>query len=128
MKLLLDTCTFLWLIDGARDLPPRVVNRFRHPENEVYLSAASAWEIATKVRIGKLVDFDAVALDVPAAIASQGFEELPVSVVHAQRAGSLPGSHRDPFDRMLAAQAQIEGIAIVSADVVFDAFRVPRIA
>jgi len=91
------------------------------------VSAATAWEITTKVRLGKLPGIDAVARDIASAIASQGFEELDIRVIHAQRAGSLPGNHRDPFDRMLAAQAEVEGISIVSADTAFDTLGVPRI-
>lgn len=98
-----------------------------NPDAVCLVSAATAWEITTKVRIGKLPGVEAVALDVVGAIASQGFEQLPILLVQAQLAGSLPGPHRDPFDRMLAAQAQIEAIPIVSVDGVFDTFGVRRI-
>lgn len=96
-------------------------------ENEVNLSAASVWEITTKARLGKLPDATAVAADVPAASASQGFSQLSITAAHAQRAGSLPGPHRDPFDRMLVAQAQFEGLSVVSIDTVFDDYRVTRL-
>ncbi|TMA70665.1 MAG: type II toxin-antitoxin system VapC family toxin [Deltaproteobacteria bacterium] len=92
----------------------------RVPVVAVFLSAASVWEITTKARLGKLPRALAVAADVPAAMASQGFAPLSITAAHAQRAGSLPGSHRDPFDRMLVAQADLEGLPIVSMDAVFD--------
>ena len=95
-------------------------------ENTVLVSAATAWEISTKVRIGKLPGAIEVAADIPACIVGQRFESLNISVMHAQRAGVLPGPHRDPFDRMLAAQAQIEDLPIVTNDRVFDDFGVIR--
>jgi len=95
--------------------------------NSVYVSAASVWEITTKARLGRLPQATAVAIDVPAAMAGQGFLDLSITAAHAQRAGSLPGPHRDPFDRMLVAQAQVEGLPIASADVAFDHYQVARI-
>ena len=91
------------------------------------VSAASAWEITTKARIGKLPGALDVAADVAGAVASQRFESLDISLLHAQKAGRLPGSHRDPFDRMLAAQSQLDDIPIVSNDSVFDTFGVGRV-
>jgi PIN domain nuclease of toxin-antitoxin system len=93
----------------------------------VLVSAASVWEITTKARLGRLPGALDVAADVPACIASQGFVPLPITVHHAQRAGVLAGPHRDPFDRMLIVQAQIEGIPIVSNETVFDAYGVTRL-
>jgi PIN domain nuclease of toxin-antitoxin system len=95
--------------------------------NIVLVSAASAWEITTKVRIGKLPGALDVAADIQGCIRRQLFESLDITVLHAQRAGHLPGTHRDPFDRMLAAQAQIEDLPIVSNDVVFEDYSVTRI-
>ena len=97
------------------------------PDNDIIVSAASAWEITTKYRIGKLSGAAAVAQDVAGAIASQGFEELPITVEDAERAGGLPGSHRDPFDRMLIAQAVARGLVLVSIDRVFDEYGVRRV-
>src|SRR2546428_11834987 len=85
-------------------------------DNEVFLSAASVWEITTKARLGKLPRALAVAADVPAAMASQGFAPLSITAAHAQRAGAPPRSPRDPFDRMLGAQADLAGLPIVSLD------------
>src|SRR2546425_11529410 len=91
-------------------------------DNEVFLSAASVWEITTKARLGR-----PARADVPAAMASQGFAPLSITTAHAQRAGSLPGPPRDPFDRMLVAQADLEGLPIVSIDAVFEEYRVTRL-
>ena len=95
--------------------------------NDIVVSAASAWEIATKFRIGKLPECEAVAIDVAGHIAGQGFVELAIGVADAERAGRLPGPHRDPFDRMLAAQALAREYPLVSVDPVFDGFGVVRV-
>lgn len=95
--------------------------------NTVLVSAASAWEIATNARIGKLPGALEVAADIAGCIASQRFDSLDITVLHAQRAGRLPGAHRDPFDRMLVAQAQIEDLPIVTNDRVFDEYGVTRL-
>ena len=95
--------------------------------NQVLVSAATAWEIATKHRLGKLAAAAAVAQDVTGAIASQGFEELAITVDDAQRAGQLHGPHRDPFDRMLVAQAIVRNLALVSADAALDRYAINRL-
>ena len=91
----------------------------------MFLSAASAWEIATKFNRGRLPGADDIAGDLPRVIREEGFRELPISVSHAQRAGSLPFVHNDPFDRMLIGQA--ENLALVSNERVFDRYGVTRI-
>ena len=91
------------------------------------MSAASAWEITTKNRLGKLPGAADVAADVAGAVSGQGFTPLDITIVHAQRAGRLPGEHRDPFDRMLIAQSQLEDLQIVTDDSVFDAYGVERL-
>ena len=96
-------------------------------DNELLVSAASAWEIATKVRLGKLHAGGELVGDFGSHLARLGCEQLPISVDHAVRAGALPGEHRDPFDRMLIAQAQAEGLPIISNDRIFDAYHVRRI-
>jgi PIN domain nuclease of toxin-antitoxin system len=127
MRLLLDTHAFLWWLDGDRKLPSRVRKVIALEENEIYVSAASVWEITTKARLGKLPGAVAVAADVPSAIVSQHFWALPISAEHAQRAGSLAGSHRDPFDRMLVAQALSEDLSIASNEEIFDTYGVRRL-
>jgi len=96
-------------------------------DNDAFFSAASAWEITTKYRIGKLSQAAALVYDVSGALAGQGFLELPVTVQHSQTAGSLPGPHRDPFDRMLIAQATLSDLVLVSNEAVFDRYGVRRL-
>lgn len=128
MRLLLDTHAFLWWVFGDPRLSRQARQALADDEtNEGFVSAASAWEITTKFRIGKLDDAAVVARDVAAAIAAEGFVELAVSVAHAQSAGALGGRHRDPFDRMLVAQALAENLTLVSNERAFDAYGVRRL-
>ncbi|HET7505896.1 MAG TPA: type II toxin-antitoxin system VapC family toxin [Kofleriaceae bacterium] len=127
MALLLDTHAFLWWLAGDRKLPRRAREAIANPDEEVIVSAVSAWEITTKYRLGKLPGARAIANDIAGAIASQSFTALPVTVVHAQRAGALVGDHRDPFDRMLIAQARSDDLILVSNEELFDAFGVSRL-
>jgi PIN domain nuclease of toxin-antitoxin system len=126
-RYLLDTHALLFWLDGDKRLSPRARRLIQPDSNEILVSAASVWEITTKARIGRLSGALEVAADVPACIQSQGFSSLSISVEHAQAAGSLPGPHRDPFDRMLIAQAHAERIPIVSRDTAFDAYGVTRL-
>lgn len=126
MHVLLDTHTFLWWLDGDPALSPLAWTIIAGNTTVVFVSAASAWEITTKYHIGKLPKATAVAADVPGAIRRQGFHPLSVSVRHAQRAGELPRWHRDPFDRMLIAQAFEEGLVLISNEALFDRYGVPR--
>ncbi len=127
MRLLLDTHTLLWWLDGDRHLSRKARALVGDEDNIVLVSAASAWEITTKARLGRLPGALDVAADVAGCVASQGFGALDITILHAQRAGRLPGEHRDPFDRMLAAQSQLEDLPIVSDDEVFDGYGVNRI-
>lgn len=127
MRLLLDTHAFLWWLDGDRRLSRRGRAAIGDPGNQVFVSAASAWELSTKARLGKLAGALDVVSDIGGCLASQGFEELPISVIHAQRAGGLRIDHRDPFDRMLIAQAQMEDLPMVSNETLFDALGVQRV-
>ena len=128
MRLLLDTHALLWWVFAD----PKLSRAARmaiadDQENEVLVSAVSAWEITTKYRIGKLPDAAVVANDVAGAVTAEGFDELPISLAHAQRGGSLTGRLRDPFDRMLIAQALIEQLTLVSNERAFDAYGVVRL-
>lgn len=127
MRVLLDTHTLLWWLDGDRRLSRRARNLIADDSNAVLVSAASAWEISTKVRLGKLPGATQVAAELITILRQQNFEPLPMAITHALRAGSLPGPHRDPFDRMLIAQAQAEDLALVSNERVFDAYGARRI-
>jgi PIN domain nuclease of toxin-antitoxin system len=122
--LLLDTQAFLWWAKDAPALTKKARAAISPPAAEIYVSAASAWEITTKHRIGRLPGAASVAADVLFTILDNGFEPLAISVAHAQRAGALAGAHRDPFDRMLAAQALIDGLTVVTNDKAFAAFGV----
>lgn len=125
-RLLLDTHTLIWWLGGDPQLPPTTRELIGDEVNAIYVSAASAWEISTKVRIGKLPSAAPLVSTLREHIERQGFAELDMTTDHALRAGSLPGAHRDPFDRMLAAQAQAENLAIVSNDTVFDRLGIVR--
>lgn len=127
MRLLLDTHALLWWLAGDRRLPATARRAIGAPDNAVLVSAASAWEISTKHRLGKLPGVDAIVHDLSSAIASQSFDVLPISLVHAQRAGTLSFAHRDPFDRMLIAQAQLESLRLVSNERLFSKFGVDRL-
>ena len=127
MRLLLDTHTLLWWLDGDRRLSRRARAAIGDDGNTVFVSAASAWELATKARLGKLPGAVDVATDVAGCLTRQGFLELPITVLHAQRAGSLRIDHRDPFDRMLIAQAQMEDLPIVTNEGLFDGFGIERV-
>jgi PIN domain nuclease of toxin-antitoxin system len=116
VKLLLDTHAFLWWLFDDKGLSRKARAAISDRDNEVAVSAASAFEIETKYRLGKLPSAQALAGDVSGWIARAGFTELPISVAHATRAGSWPDGHRDPFDRILAAQAVLEEHLLVSRD------------
>ena len=126
MRLLLDTHAFLWWAEDSPRLP-RSARRAIQDDNDVFVSAATAWEVTTKHRLGKLRGADLIASDIPGAIAAQGFQELPLSVADAARAGALPGPHRDPFDRMLIAQALARDLVLISNDAAFDRYPVRRL-
>ena len=127
MRLLLDTHAFLWWILGSPRLPVATRRAIEDRSNRKLISAASAWEITTKYRLGRLPGAAALANDIAGAIAGEGFEELPVTVEDAARAGLLPGPNRDPFDRMLIAQALSRDLVLVSIESPFDRYRVRRI-
>lgn len=127
MPLLLDTHAFLWWLEGNTRLPVTARHAIENAEDDIFVSAATASEIATKHRLGKLQQAAAVAEDIASAIAAQRFVELPISVGDAERAGRLPGPHRDPFDRMLIAQALARNLTLVSIDTAFDAYGVRRL-
>lgn len=128
LRLLLDTHAFVWWLAGDTRLAKKAREAIDNNTNEVYVSAASAWEIATKHRIGKLEQASALAADVRAAIASQSFHELAVTVSHAQIAGALQGKLQDPFDRMLIAQAMLEDMTLVTNErEAFAAFAIKRL-
>lgn len=116
MKLLLDTCTFLWALSGEPPLPPRIAAMVQDPENDVFLSAASAWEIAIKYATGRLQLPERPERFVPAMRTARGFTALAVDEESALHASRLPSLHRDPFDRLLVSQAIVHGMIILTPD------------
>ena len=127
MRVLLDTHALLWWVEDDTCLSANARRVVGNEANEIVVSAASAWEIATKYRLGKLPEAEAVAADIAGCIADEGFEALAISVRDAERAGRLPGIHRDPFDRILVAQALGHDLAIVSVDAALDRYGVNRL-
>jgi PIN domain nuclease of toxin-antitoxin system len=127
MRFLVDTHVLLWAFNGDPALSKRARLTIEDGSNEILVSAASAWEIATKVRLGKLPTGEILMGDLERYLVRLGFDDLPISLAHAARAGSLAGEHRDPFDRMLIAQAQGENLPVISSDRIFDVYHVQRI-
>jgi len=126
MRLLLDTHALLWWATNDTSLPEPSRRRIAEARSEVLVSAISAWEIAIKTRLGRLPSALPLMDDFEGFLRRQDFEALAVTVDHGLRAGLLPGHHKDPFDRMLIAQAQAENLAIISNDSVFDQYGVRR--
>ncbi|HVA26263.1 MAG TPA: type II toxin-antitoxin system VapC family toxin [Chloroflexota bacterium] len=123
MRLLLDTHAVLWWLAGE-GLSEQAQDAIAHRDNYVALSAVSAWEIAIKKALNKLSAPD----DLADQLADGGIAELPVRIAHALLAGALPRHHDDPFDRMLVAQAQVEGLTLVTRDSRFRAYDIPTLA
>ena len=122
-RLLLDTHVFLWWLGDDPRLGTKTREIIANAGNQVFVSAASAWEISIKKSIGKLEAPD----DLDTIVGEEGFEELPISFFHGERAGDLPQHHKDPFDRMLIAQSQAEGLDIVTADDIIRSYAVKTI-
>jgi PIN domain nuclease of toxin-antitoxin system len=125
--LLLDTHALIWVTYAPQKLGITSRLLLEDGENEVFVSSVSAFEIANKFRLGKLGEARTLALNFDSAIFDHGFTELPLTSAHARLAGELPIPNRDPFDRMLIAQAQIEQMTLVSNEATFDTFGVQRL-
>ena len=121
MKLFLDTHILLWWLDDNPSLSERARNAIADTDNLIILSAAVIWEIRIKQALGKLK----IASNFYDVIKDQGFELLSITSDHAYAVGDLPKHHRDPFDRILIAQAMVEGFTIVTHDAVFNKYRIP---
>jgi PIN domain nuclease of toxin-antitoxin system len=127
VQLLLDTHAFLWWLAGDAALSTKARKAIADQRNAVYVSAASAWEIATRHRLGKLPGVAAIVHNLKGALNDQNFSSLPIDIEHAQVAGALPGPLRDPFDRMLIAQATLENLLLVSNEQAFESYAVRRL-
>ena len=127
MKLLLDTHTFLWFIDGNPRMPPSARSLIEDPNNQSLVSVASLWEMAMKVSLRKLTlrqPFDRL---IPQQLAQNGFGLLQIGISHVTGLVSLPFHHRDPFDRLLIAQANAERLPLVSCDTALDDYGITRL-
>ena len=121
-RLLLDTHALLWWLAEPERLSAKAHAAIQESSNQVLVSAASAWELATKVRLGKLEIASPLLAELPEVLTSQGFDLLPIQFSHGLRAGGYQQLHRDPFDRLLAAQAELEHLTLVSLDSALQAF------
>jgi PIN domain nuclease of toxin-antitoxin system len=126
MRLLLDTHTFLWFIDDSPRLSA-YAKSLLESDAELLLSTASLWEIAIKVSIGKLTLTRPFDVFIPEQLAFNSITELPINLKHLGVISSLAFPHRDPFDRLLIAQAMTESLPVVSADAAFDLYSVKRL-
>ncbi len=126
MKLLLDTHSFLWFIEDSPRLSAKVKNLLES-ETDLLISAASLWEIAIKMSIGKLSLTQPFELFIPNQLASNAIEVLPIAVEHLALLSALPFHHRDPFDRLVIAQAIVEQLPVVSTDREFDPYGIKRL-
>ena len=122
MRLLLDTHALLWWFTDDPRLSPAVREAIQDADNELFVGAASAWEISTKQRLGKLPELPDVASRFAELVAADAFTHLAVNYLHSLRAGGYDAAHRDPFDRMLAAQSELEALPLVTRDPAFADF------
>ena len=127
MRAILDTHTFLWWVLDIPRLSPDARLILEDGANELLFSAASVYELTIKAQRGRLTLPEAAETYVPSRLVANAFGSLSIDLAHALRAGSLPAIHRDPFDRMLVAQAQIEGLPILTADPAISRYEVETI-
>lgn len=125
MRLLLDTHTFLWWTMDSPQLSAAARAAISNPDHECWLSAASSWELAIKTSLGKIGFDGGLRKFVRHNLAANRFRLLPVDLSHSLRVAELPWHHRDPFDRILAAQCQVETLTLVSADNALRAYDIP---
>jgi PIN domain nuclease of toxin-antitoxin system len=124
MKVLLDTNVFIWLNDAPHRVREQVMTVVANPDNDLFLSLTSIWEMQIKIQLGKLELSDALPDILRTQQVDNNLQILTINLSHIWALGNLPYHHRDPFDRLLIAQAQIEGMTLVSADGVFDLYEV----
>jgi PIN domain nuclease of toxin-antitoxin system len=127
VRLLLDSHALIWSVEQPAKLGPKAVSALQDPGNDLLLGAGSIWEIAIKVGLKKLTLSLPYRAWIEKAIADLGLSILPITVEYADAQAVLPNYHRDPFDRLLVAQAQVEGVPLVSDDVALDSYGITRI-
>lgn len=125
MRLLLDTHALLWFLEDSTELSPKAKATIEHPDTETFVSIVSLWEIAIKSNLGKLELSEPFETLFPAQLDTNGFIQLPVRLPHLYELERLPQVHRDPFDRLLIAQARTENLTIVSQDTHFPTYKTP---
>ncbi len=123
---LLDTHALLWFLQDAPELPVRVAERIESEKWETWVSIVSVWEMAIKISLGKLAIPYSLDRELPSILRENGFKAVPVDVAHLGRLSELPFHHRDPFDRLLVAQALHEQFELVSRDAILDAYGIRR--
>ena len=126
-RFLIDTHVLLWWLFDDHRLTALARSIIQNPANTILVSSASGWEISTKYRLGKLPQAEEAVSNLPSLLQRARMDVLPISIEHALAAGALPGPHRDPFDRMLIAQGQIEKLSIVTSDAAFKQYSVTLI-
>jgi PIN domain nuclease of toxin-antitoxin system len=124
---LLDTHTLLWWLFDDPNLSKHARNIIASPESKIYVSSVSGWEISIKYHLGKMPHAGHVSKDLPLHLRRERFEVLPITLEHAMLAGSLDGKRKDPFDRMLIAQARIENLELISNDSIFKKYKLPLV-
>ena len=124
MKLLLDTHALAWWMTEPERLRSAAYDLIADPENQAFVSAASVWEMSIKHHAGKWPEIGGILMNIDGELRNAGFAALAIDVAHARTAGSLTGRHRDPFDRLLIAQARLEDLLVLTADRVFAAYGV----
>lgn len=127
MRLLLDTHTLVWFLANDVQLSATATGLICDTGNDVFVSAATGWEIATKTRTGRWPEVAPLAQNFRNVLRREGFLELAITMEHACLSGSLPGAHRDPFDRMIAAQSLTENLSVISLDNQLDQFGISRL-
>lgn len=127
MRILLDTHTFLWFIEGNPRISPLALHLIEDIQNDRLLSYASLWEVAIKASIGRLPLHEPFETLIPPELDRNGIQIVDFTIEHLNRVIALPFHHRDPFDRMLVAQTMVEGVPILSTDPIFDAYGVQRL-
>jgi PIN domain nuclease of toxin-antitoxin system len=127
MKLLLDTQVFLWFITDNPRLSTPANSAIEDPANTIYVSLASAWEMAIKASLGKLIFAEPLSVLLPRELSSNGFHQLPIKLPHIVATATMPFHHRDPCDRLLIAQATIEQMTVASSDPAFDLYGINRL-
>jgi PIN domain nuclease of toxin-antitoxin system len=126
VKVLLDTHALLWWFQEDPSLSSKARRTLAAIDNQVFVSTATVWEMAIKNRAGKL-EIPELLDELDAKLVDEGMQVLPISLDHAVRAGALPVHHKDPFDRMLVAQAQVENLSVISSDAIFEKYGIRRI-